>query len=138
MLPFHSPASLRTRNAIAMTGPAMPIWMPKEPTTNLMLMAGVDRQEVQSKGRHSYRVIEEWTTKPNAWMEDAKIKHEIYTKMKKFMHVSGLKKTPEHKPKETDINLWKQYSKEYFNKMAIEWPDHSDVLCIIALDVKRR
>ena len=41
--------------------------------------------------------------------------------MKKFMHVSGLKKTPGHNAKETDIHLRKQYSKEYHNKRSNEW-----------------
>ena len=36
--------------------------------------------------------------------------------MKLFMHASGVKKTPGHKQKDTDIHLWKQYSKEYYNK----------------------
>ena len=44
-------------------------------------------------------------------LDDAVIEHEIYTEMKLFMHASGLKKTPGHKAKETDIHLWKQYSK---------------------------
>ncbi len=41
--------------------------------------------------------------------------------MKKYMHASGLKKTPRHKPKKTDTHLWKQYSKEYLNKRTAEW-----------------
>ena len=41
--------------------------------------------------------------------------------MKLFMHASGLKKTPGHRAKETDIHLWKQYSKEYYNKKTDEW-----------------
>jgi hypothetical protein len=30
-------------------------------------------------------------------MEETEIQHEIHTEMKKFMHASGLKKTPGHK-----------------------------------------
>ncbi len=41
--------------------------------------------------------------------------------MKKYMHASGLNKTPGHKTKEPDIHLWKQYSKEYLNKRTGEW-----------------
>ncbi len=41
--------------------------------------------------------------------------------MKKYMHASGLRKTPGHKTKETDIHLWKQYSKEYLNKRPSKW-----------------
>ena len=41
--------------------------------------------------------------------------------MKLLLHASGLKKTPGHRAKETDIHLWKQHSKEYYNKKANEW-----------------
>jgi hypothetical protein len=47
-----------------------------------------------------------------------------YWRMLKFntkYHASGLKKTPSHKPKETDIHLWKQYSKEYRNTRTSVW-----------------
>ncbi len=75
-------------------------------------------------------------------MEDTKIQHEIYTEMKKFMHASGLKKTPGHKPKETDIHLWKQYSKAYRNNRTGDWTRpfriNFDVLSAIDVDVKRR
>ncbi len=53
-------------------------------------------------------------------MEDAKIQNEIYTEMKR-MQASGLKKTPSHKQKETDIHLWMQYSKAYHNNKTGEW-----------------
>ena len=72
-------------------------------------------------GRHSYRVIKEWPTGQHALLEDAEIEHEIYTKMKRIMHASNLKKSPRHKAKETDIHLWKQYSKEYHNKRSDKW-----------------
>ena len=67
------------------------------------------------------RVIKQWTIGPDAKLEDKVIEHEIYTGMKLFMHASGLKKTPRHKQKDTDIDLWKQYSKEYYNKRTCEW-----------------
>ncbi len=56
-------------------------------------------------------------------LEDEEIRHEIYTEMKKFMHASGLKKTPGHKPNETDIHLWKHYHdlKEYRNIRIGDW-----------------
>ncbi len=72
-------------------------------------------------GYHKYRVIKEWATGPHSLLKDAEIEHEIYTEMKKYMHVNGLKKTPGHKPKETDIHLWKQHSKECQNKRTGEW-----------------
>jgi hypothetical protein len=53
-------------------------------------------------------------------LEDAEIQHEIYPEMKKFMHPSGLKKTPGNKLKATDIHIWKQYSKAYSNNKACE------------------
>ena len=65
-----------------------------------------------------YRVVKEWTTGPQAKLEDREIDHQIYTEMKNYMHASGLNKTPGHK--EPDIHLWKQYSKEYYNKKADE------------------
>ena len=63
-----------------------------------------------------YRVVKEWTTSPQAKLEDREIDHRIYTEMKNYMHASGLKKTPGHKPKATDIHLWKQCTREYYNK----------------------
>ena len=73
-------------------------------------------------GPHSYRFIKSWTIGPHAKLEDKVIEHEIYTEMKLFIHASGLKKTPGHKPKDTDsdFHLWKQYSKEYYNKRTGE------------------
>ncbi len=57
--------------------------------------------------------------------------------MKKYMHASGLKKTPGHKTKETDIHLWKQYSNEYQNKA--NGSGLSDVPCTIdAIAMRRR
>jgi len=72
-------------------------------------------------GYQKYRFIKQWVTGPEAVLEDTEIQHEIYTEMKKFMHASGLKKTPGHKPKETDIHLWKQYSKAYRNNRTGDW-----------------
>ena len=72
-------------------------------------------------GPLTYRIIKEWTTGPQATKEAKVIEHEIYTEMKLFMHASGLKKTPGHRAKDTDIRLWKQYSKEYYNKRADVW-----------------
>ncbi len=72
-------------------------------------------------GYHTYRLVKEWATGQHALLEDAEINHEIYTEMKKYMHASGLKKTPGHKTKETDMYLWKQYSKEYQHKRTGEW-----------------
>ena len=70
-----------------------------------------------------YRVVKEWTTGPQALakFEDREIEHQIYTEMKNYMHASGLKKTPGHRPKPTDIHPWNQYTKEYYNKRTDEW-----------------
>ena len=57
----------------------------------------------------------------HALLEDAEIQHQIYTEMKKFIYASGLKNTPGHKAKDTDIHLWKQYSKDCHNKKTNEW-----------------
>jgi hypothetical protein len=35
---------------------------------------------------HTYPVIKEWVTGPLALLKDAKIKHEIYTEIKKYLH----------------------------------------------------
>jgi hypothetical protein len=40
--------------------------------------------------------------------------------MTKFMTDSRLLKTPSHKPKKTDMNLWKLSSKEYYSKLSDE------------------
>ena len=72
-------------------------------------------------GPLSYRFIKQWTIGPNAKLEEKVIEHKIYTKMKLFMHASGLSKTPGHRQKDTDIHLWEQYSKEYYNKRTSEW-----------------
>ncbi len=45
----------------------------------------------------TYRVM---ATGLHALLEDAEIEYEIYSKMKKYMHESGLKKTIGHKAKE--------------------------------------
>jgi hypothetical protein len=60
--------------------------------------------------------VKEWANGPHVLLEDAEIQHEVYTKMKKYVHASCLKKTPGHKTKEMNIHLWKQYSKQYYNK----------------------
>ncbi len=75
---------------------------------------------------------------PPEKMEEAKIQHDIYTEMKKLMHASGLKKTTGHKPKDTDIHLWKQYSKAYHNNKTCDWTRPFDVRCEIDVDVRRR
>ena len=88
----------------------------------------VEKQFEESTGKKRcyagplvYRVVKEWTTCPQAELEDREIEHQIYTEMKEYMHASGLKKTPGHRPKETDIHLWKQYTKAYYNKRTNEW-----------------
>ena len=94
----------------------MPSRMPKEP---------------------SYRVVKEWATGPHALLDDAKILHQTYTEMEKFMHASGIKMTPGHNAKENDIPLWKQYSKECHNKRSDEWT--RPFRCpMYDVDVKRR
>ncbi len=62
-----------------------------------------------------------WATGEDAVLEEAEIQHQIYTVMKKFMHESGLKKTPGIKPKDTNFNLWKQFSKAYHNNKTGNW-----------------
>ena len=85
--------------------------------------ADVEKQFGESTGKKrcyagplTYRFVKVRTIGPHAKLEDKQIEHEIYTKMKLFMQASGLKKTPRHRQKDTDIHLWKQYSKEYYNK----------------------
>ncbi len=72
-------------------------------------------------GYQKYWFIKEWVTREDAVSKEDEIQHETYTEMKKCMHAGGLKKTPCHKPKETDIHLWKQYSKAYCNNKTGEW-----------------
>ena len=87
----------------------------------------VEKQFGDSTGRRcyagpfTYRFLKQWTIGPHAKLEGKQIEHEIYTEMKLFMHASGLKKTPGHRQKDTDIHLWKQDSKEYYNKRTGEW-----------------
>ena len=90
--------------------------------------ADVEKQFGESTGKkrnytgyQKYRFIKQWIIGEDAVLEDTESQHEIYTEMKKFMHASGLKKTPGHKPKETDIHLWKQYSKAYRNNRTGDW-----------------
>ena len=90
--------------------------------------ADVEKQFGESTGKKrcytgplTYRFIKAWTIGLHAKLEDKVIDHEIYTEMKHFMHASCLKKTPRHRAKETDIRLWKQYSKEYYNKKTDAW-----------------
>ena len=68
-----------------------------------------------------YRVVKQWTTGSQAKLEPKEIEYQIYTEMKNYMHASGLKKTPGHRPKVTDIHLWKQCTKEYYNKTDAQW-----------------
>ncbi len=75
-------------------------------------------------GYHTYRRIKECIKEQLHWLSHVskyQIRHEIYTKVKKYMHASGLKKTPGNKTKETDKHLWKQCSKEYQNKRTCQW-----------------
>ncbi len=48
-------------------------------------------------GYQKYRFIKQWVAGEDAVLEETEIQHEFYTEMKKFMHASGLKKTPGHK-----------------------------------------
>ena len=68
-----------------------------------------------------YRFVKQWTTGSQAKLEPKEIEYQIYTEMKNYMHASGLKKTPGHRPKDTDIHLWKQCTKEYYNKTDAQW-----------------
>ena len=68
-----------------------------------------------------YRFVKQWTIGSQAKLEPKEIEHQIYTEMKNYMHASGLKKTPGHKQKDTDIHLWKQCTKEYYNKTDAQW-----------------
>jgi hypothetical protein len=52
--------------------------------------------------------------------ERAEIDHQILQRMTKFMTNSRLFKTPGHKPKKTDIHLWKLSSEEYYNERSDE------------------
>ena len=91
--------------------------------------ADVEKQFGESTGKkrnytgyQKYRFIKQWVNGEDAVLEEAEIQHEIYTEIKKFMHASGLKKkTPGRKPKETDIHLWKQYSKAYRTNRTGDW-----------------
>jgi hypothetical protein len=59
-----------------------------------------------------YEVQETWDTGPESTLEREDIDNQILKRMTKFMTDSRLFKTPAHKPKTTDIYLWKLYSKE--------------------------
>ena len=60
--------------------------------------AEVEKQFEKSTGKKRcyagpllYRVVKQWTTGPQAKLEDREIDHQIYTEMKNYMHASGLK-----------------------------------------------
>jgi hypothetical protein len=67
-----------------------------------------------------YEVQETWDTGPESTLERADIDNQILQRMTKFMTDRRLFKTPGHKPKKTDIYLWKLYSKEYHSKRSDE------------------
>ena len=73
-----------------------------------------------SSGWLEYEVQEIWDTGPESTLERAEIDNQILQRMTKFMTDSLLFKTPGHKPKSTDIHLWKLYSKEYYSKRSEE------------------
>ena len=89
-----------------------------------------------------YRFVKQWTTGSKAKLEPNEIEHQIYTEMKNYMHASGLKKTPGHRPKDTDIHLWKQslssVQKNITTRRMPSGSEYSDAQCIIDSDVKRR
>ncbi len=65
-----------------------------------------------------YAEQETLVTGPEATLEKADIDNQILQRMTKFMTDSRLFKTPGHKPKKTDIHLWKLSSKEYYSKQS--------------------
>jgi hypothetical protein len=67
-----------------------------------------------------YEVQEIWTTGEEATLERADIENQILQSMAKFMTDSQFLKSPGHKPKKTDIHLWKLHSKEYYSKRSDE------------------
>ena len=63
--------------------------------------ADVEKQFGESTGKKRrnagplvYRVVKEWTTGPQAKLEEKEIEHQIYTEMQFFMLASGLRRTP--------------------------------------------
>ena len=128
MLPLRRPASRRRRNPKAMTGPAMPSRMPKEPNPD------VEKQFDKSTGKKStgkkrkyaafneYRVVGQWATGPDSLLEAAEIEHQIKMHMKKFRKDIRLMIAPGKDPEKnnTDKALWKQQRKEYWNSRTDE------------------
>jgi hypothetical protein len=68
-------------------------------------------KQLDYNGWLEYEVQETWTTWQDATLERADIDHQTLQRMAKFLTNSLLFKTPYHKPKKTDIHLWKLYSK---------------------------
>jgi hypothetical protein len=70
--------------------------------------------------RFPHEVRETWDTGPESTLERADIDNQILQRITNFMTDSLLFTTPGHKPKMTDIYLWKLYSKEYYSKRSDE------------------
>ncbi len=73
-MPVRRPVSRRRRKPMAMTGPAMPSWMPKEPK--------MDLKPIVYHCFRQYTEIKRWKTGPDSEFETEEIDHEIYTRMK--------------------------------------------------------
>jgi hypothetical protein len=70
-----------------------------------------------------YREVGRWPTGPDSLLDPAEIDHHIKMRMKKFMQDSRLMIAPGKDPEKnkTDIALWKQQRKPYWNSRTDEW-----------------
>ena len=69
-----------------------------------------------------YREVGRWSTGPDSLLDPAEIDHQIKMLMKKFMQDSRLMVAPGKDPEKnkTDIALWKQQRKPYWNSRTDE------------------
>ena len=95
--------------------------------TESEIEAEEEMEDIEDTGKSSnyqgylkFKVQETWDTGPDAVLDDTYINNQIYQRMKKFMDDSRLLKAPGHRPKPTDIGLWKQYCEPYFNSRTEE------------------
>ncbi len=73
-----------------------------------------DEEQVTKKKRTLKRDTREWTvvlslqTGDESGFDDEEVNHQMYQEAKKLMEKSGLCKLSTHKPKDSDLHLWKK------------------------------
>ena len=69
----------------------------------------------------SYELVERWVTGDRAVMPDEDIDRQLFEHARHLMHLSGLKKLPGHKGKDSDLALWKKWTQHTSRKTGVTY-----------------